>query len=93
MRQSEHRPRRVPVTKFRVAFDGEWQEDFDTLSDAAEWAQQVSGTGRTTWVVERRSRWLLRRSNRLRAVFPEEARGEAEKSWLWAVGWTTIGSS
>ena len=29
------------MSTFRVCFDGEWQEDFDTLADATEWAQEV----------------------------------------------------
>ena len=61
---------------FRVAFDGEWQEKFDTLGEAVEWAQEVSATGRTTWVVEHRLRGDL-----LRATFPEENREDAERAW------------
>jgi hypothetical protein len=30
------------MAKFRVAFDNHWQEDFDTLADAMEWAEEVS---------------------------------------------------
>jgi hypothetical protein len=67
------------MATFRVAFDGEWQEDFDTLAEAAEWAQEVSRTGRMTWVVERRR--LSLRQLRLRAVFPEERAEEAREAW------------
>jgi hypothetical protein len=71
----------LPVmAKFRVAFDGEWQEDFDTLLEAAAWAQEVSTTGRTTWVVEQRRAWGLL-PDRLCAAFPEERREIAEKAW------------
>jgi hypothetical protein len=56
------------MARFRVAFDGEWQGEFDTLSEAVEWAQEVSSTERTTRVVERRPFFLVR----LRAVFPED---------------------
>ena len=64
------------MSRFRVAFDGEWQENFDTLGEAVEWAQEVSATGRTTWVVERR---LI--GDRLRATFPEQNHEDAEKAW------------
>jgi hypothetical protein len=65
------------MSKFRVAFDSDWQGDFDTLDEAVEGAQEVSATGRTTWVAERRG--LL--PNRLRATFPEERREIAERAW------------
>jgi hypothetical protein len=71
------------VAKFRVAFDGKWQEKFDSLAEAVEWAQEVSATGRMTWVVERRA-W---RPDRLRASFPEERRKEAEFGWRWSKYW------
>jgi hypothetical protein len=64
------------MARFRVAFDGEWQEDFDTLADAVEWAKDVSTTGRTTWVVERR---LL--FSRFRVAFPMERTREARELW------------
>ena len=64
------------MSKFRVAFDGRWQEDFEDLQDALEWAQEVSETGRVAWVVERRGIRL-----RLKAVFPEDRAKEAEEEW------------
>ena len=67
---------------FRVSFDGKWQEDFDNLRDAVEWAEEVSETGRMTWVVEFRLAGL---SKRLRATFPEERREEAEERWRIAL--------
>src|SRR5512144_2928235 len=55
VRRWPRRHRRFPLgAKFCVAFDGQWQEDFDTLSEAVQWAQEVSATGRMTWVAERR---------------------------------------
>jgi len=74
------------VARFRVAFDGEWQEDFDTLADAVEWAQEVSLTGRTTYVVERRAH-----VHRVRAAFPEERAKEAKRAWR-AWNWAAWGS-
>jgi hypothetical protein len=65
------------MSTFRVCFDGKWQEDFDTLDEAAELGREVAATGRTVWVAERR---FLRR-DRLRATFPEERREMAEAAW------------
>jgi hypothetical protein len=64
------------MSTFRVAFDGKWQEDFDTLADAVEWAQEVALTGRMTYVIERR-----RLFSRFRAAFPEERADELRKHW------------
>jgi len=66
------------MPSYRVAFDSEWQGDFDTLAKALRWAEEVSATGRTTWVVERRP-W--RREDRLCATFPHESRESAERAW------------
>jgi hypothetical protein len=71
--------------KFRVAFDGHWQEEFDTLADAVEWAQEVSQTGRTTWVVERRPFSL-----RFQAAFPMEHADEAKKEWKRRNNWRSV---
>jgi hypothetical protein len=72
------RHRRFPWrAKFCVAFDSQWQEDFDTLSEAVQWAQEVSSTGRMTWVAERRPFFRVR----LRAVFPESRAQEGKKAW------------
>ena len=65
------------MSRFRVAFDGEWQEDFDTLDEAVEWAQEVSQTGRLTFVAKRRRLF----SWRLLAAFPEDRAEEATKLW------------
>ena len=64
------------MATFRVCFDGEWQGDFDTLTDAEEWAQEVSLTGRTTYVIERRA-FICR----FRSAFPVERADEAKKHW------------
>jgi hypothetical protein len=69
---------------FRVAFDGEWQGDFDTLADAVEWAEEVAMTGRMTYVIERRV--LL---SRFRTAFPQERAAELKKhwkKWSWPMG-------
>jgi hypothetical protein len=62
--------------RFRVAFDGEWQGEFDDLTEAVEWAREVSLTGRKTWVIERKGL-----SHRFRAGFPEDRANELEKEW------------
>lgn len=67
------------TAKFRVSFDGEWQEDFGTLDEAIEWAQEVSLTGRMTWVVERHI--FTPHFWRLRAAFPEDRAEEARRLW------------
>jgi hypothetical protein len=64
------------MSRFRVAFDGEWQEDFDTLAEAEEWAREVSLTGRKTWVIERHGL-----SHRFRAGFPEGQERELREAW------------
>ena len=66
------------MARFRVAFDGEWQADFDSLPEAVEWAREVSETGRMSWVVEERA-WGLR--SHLRAAFPDERSEEARHRW------------
>jgi hypothetical protein len=64
------------MSTFRVAFDGGWQEDFDDLEDAMDWAREVSLTGRKTWVIERHGL-----SHRFRAGFPEDRAEELEEEW------------
>ena len=54
------------MPRFRVSFDGKSQETFDNLEEATSWAEEVSETGRMTWVIETR----LLRVPQLRAVFP-----------------------
>ena len=62
--------------RYRVAFDGRWQERFEEEADAVEWAQEVAETGRTVYVAQRRWSGL-----KLVAVFPEI---EIEPGrWLW----------
>jgi hypothetical protein len=69
-----------------VAFDGHWREDFETLTEALEWAGEVSQTGRLTYVIEWRG---FLRGHRFRAAFPEERAKEGEKAWnFWRhKGW------
>jgi hypothetical protein len=74
-----------PMSTFRVCFDGRWQEDFDTLADAVEWAQDVALTGRTVLVVERG-----RLSHHFRAAFPEERAEEAKREWARINDWRQI---
>jgi hypothetical protein len=75
------------MSKFRVCFDGEWQEEFETLAEAVEWAQEVALTGRMTYVIERR--WLV---SRFRSAFPEERADELQKHWKkWS--WPPPGES
>jgi hypothetical protein len=64
--------------RFRVAYDGSWQEEFQTLTEALECAREVSQTGRVTYVIEWRG---FLRGHRFRAGFPEERAGEAEEEW------------
>jgi hypothetical protein len=64
------------MAKYRVGFDGKWQEDFDIEGDALGWAREVSETGRLVWVLQRRFlRW------KLLAVFPEERFEEGQDRW------------
>jgi hypothetical protein len=77
------------MSRFRVSFDGQWQEDFDTLDEAEEWAQEVSSTGRMAWVVERRPFFLVR----LRRVFPEDRELEGKKAWRREQRWYLMGGS
>jgi hypothetical protein len=64
------------MATYRVAFDGEWQEDFDYLDDAVPWAREVADTGRLVHVVKK---GLLRYT--LVAVFPEDKGEIGEKRW------------
>ena len=64
------------MTAFRVAFDDKWREDFATLAEAVERAQEASLTGRMTWVIEQHA--LL---YHFRVGFPEERAAEAKRTW------------
>jgi hypothetical protein len=64
------------VATYRVAFDGKWQEDFEDLGSAVEWAQQVGETGRIVHVVSRNGLSL-----ELVAVFPESHAEEGKRLW------------
>ena len=75
------------MPRYRVAFDGKWQADFDDEAEAIAWATEVGDTGRVAFVV----RWGLRR--KLIAVFPEEQREVGEEVWSTRHGspWGTAG--
>ena len=70
------------MPRYRVAFDGEWQETFDFEDEAMEWAREVGETGRLVWVIEKRR---LRRE-KLLAVFPDERADEGRLLWNNRVG-------
>jgi hypothetical protein len=61
-----------------VVYDGNWQEEFQTLTEALERAREVSQTGRMTYVIEWRG---FLRGHRFRAAFPEERAKEGEDAW------------
>lgn len=65
------------MSKWDVGFDGRWQESFDDLDEAVEWAREVAETGRTVDVARR----SLLRGRRLVAVFPEAERPKREALW------------
>jgi hypothetical protein len=62
--------------RYRVAFDGEWQETFDDEGAAKRWASEIAGTGRMVWVSHRG-----RLNERLVAVYPEDQRELGEQLW------------
>jgi hypothetical protein len=65
------------VSTFRIAIDGDWEdEEFDSFTDAALWARELSLDGHMVWVVEKR-----RFSSRLLAAFPADRMGEAIELW------------
>ena len=67
------------MARYRVAFDGHWQEEFDYEEDAMEWAEEVAEPTRVVYVV-RAGR--LRR-HRLLAVFPTLSSAEGRRRWRW----------
>jgi hypothetical protein len=64
-----------------VTFDGAWQETFDDESQAVEWAEAVSKTGRLVVVTRRRFRL-----HSFFTAFPQERREEARRAWTTRVG-------
>ena len=65
------------MATFRIAIDGEWEDDeFESFTDAALWARELSLSGHLVWVVEQR-----RFSSRLLAAFPADRLGEAIELW------------
>ena len=65
------------MTKFEVGFDGEWQEEFDDLDEAIQWAREVAETGRTVDVIE--SPYLGLR--RFVTAFPESELAQRQAHW------------
>jgi hypothetical protein len=64
------------MATYRVAFDGKWQESFDDVGSALEWAHEVGETGRMVHVVKRQGLSL-----ELVAVFPESKAEEGKRLW------------
>ena len=65
------------MSRYRVCFEGKWQESFRDLQDALDWGRAVGDTGRMVHVVK--SRLLL--NLKLIAVFPEAQADEAKRLW------------
>lgn len=72
------------MAKYKVGFDGHWQETFDDCDAAIQWAKEVADTGRVVDVVMKR----FLRPPKLTAVFPESekkireaARAEPNNYW------------
>jgi hypothetical protein len=62
---------------YRVAFDGQWQGDFEDRDVALDWAGSVGKTGRIVHVAARRRLLGLK----LVAVFPESEAEEGRRLW------------
>jgi len=77
------------MARYEVGFDGKWQEQFGTLSEACEWAQEVANTDRVVDVVLKRR--LLPR--RFVTAFPESERAAREAAWAipWSRGGIVMG--
>jgi hypothetical protein len=41
------------MPRYKVGFDGAWQEAFDDEAEAVEWAEELADTGRVVFVVRR----------------------------------------
>jgi len=63
------------MSRYRVAFDGKWQDSFRDRAEALEWARAVGDTGRLVYVVRSGFR------SRLVAVFPDSQAEEGERLW------------
>jgi hypothetical protein len=65
------------VAKFRLSYDGRWQEWFDDEARALEFGRELGeATGRLVYVVRR---GLIR--SKLLAVFPESHTALGEQMW------------
>ncbi len=76
----------LTMATYEVGFDGRWQEAFDNLDEAVQWAQEVAETGRVVDVVQRR-RFLLRK---FVTAFPESEL--AARKAAWSVPWISGGA-
>jgi len=65
------------MAAYWVGFDGKWQERFDYLDDAEEWAEAVALTDRLVWVAQRR----MVRGPRLLSIHPAERSEEGKVLW------------
>jgi hypothetical protein len=75
------------MKRYKVGFDGSWQETFESRDEAIEWAKEIADTGRIVDVVQKR----LLLPPRLVAVFPESEReareaARAEPKDYWSTG-------
>lgn len=63
--------------KWYVGFERRWQESFDDLDEAVEWAKEVAETGRTVDVAKRY--FLI--GKKFVTAFPESQRESREAHW------------
>jgi hypothetical protein len=61
---------------YLVGFDGKWQGEFDTETEAVAWAYEVAESGRVVEVVRRRFRIY-----KFITGFPESERDALEGRW------------
>lgn len=75
------------MAKYKVGFDGDWQEAFDNYDEAIQWAKEVADTGRVVDVV------LARRvlPQKLIAVFPESQRKAREAARSSPTSYSSVG--
>jgi hypothetical protein len=73
------------MMRYRLCYDGKWQESFEDEGRALAFGREVAEeTGRLVHVV----RWALV-FPKLLAVFPESRTEEGE--WLWRIRWSGAG--
>ena len=71
------------MSRYKICFDGKWQEQFETATEAEQWAKEVADTGRMVYVARSR----LFRSPELISVFPEEGASEGRRLWKQRAPW------